>query len=238
LREVSLRETHPFLRKDLGYLQQASYCSALIEQVTETETPMPAIFDLLSDFLNHLGAQPLAPQTVFTFELKLLNELGLKPDLARTNLTIGAQQIVQALAESDWGAISRLKLSVAQAGELRRFLQGFQIFHFGKLPGSRGQRRRRAFSEAPCESHRPPKREIRRPRSGFGFPSASGFGFRNLRSSDSKVRLKLLHLGQLRIFWSRLCGSTHLPCSRMRSTRRVKPLRPPNVKLYRRFAHV
>jgi len=138
LREVSLRETHPFLRKELGYLQQASYCSALIEQVTETETPMPAIFDLLSGFLNHLGAESPAPQSVFAFELKLLNELGLKPDLARSSLTIGAQQIVQALAESDWGAISRLKLSVAQAGELRRFLQGFQIFHFGKLPGSRG----------------------------------------------------------------------------------------------------
>jgi len=137
LREVSLRETHPFLRKELGYLQQASYCSALIEQVTETETPMPAIFDLLTDFLNHLGAQSLAPQTVFAFELKLLNELGLKPDLAKSSLTIGAQQIVQALVRSDWGAISRLKLSVAQAGELRQFLHGFQIFHFGKLPGSR-----------------------------------------------------------------------------------------------------
>jgi len=35
LREVSLRETHPFLRKELGYLQQSSYCSALIEQVTK-----------------------------------------------------------------------------------------------------------------------------------------------------------------------------------------------------------
>ena len=137
LREVSLRETHPFLRKELGYLQQSSYCSALIEQVTETETPMPAIFDLLSGFLNHLGAESPAPQTVFAFELKLLNELGLKPDLARSSLTIGAQQIVQALAESDWGAISRLKLSAAQTGELRQFLHGFQIFHFGKVPGSR-----------------------------------------------------------------------------------------------------
>src|SRR6266478_1776865 len=33
LREVSLREPHNFLRKDLGYLQQASYCAALVEQV-------------------------------------------------------------------------------------------------------------------------------------------------------------------------------------------------------------
>src|SRR5437867_255276 len=77
LREVSLRETHPFLRKELGRLQQASYCSALIEQATESATPIPAIFDLLADFLNHLNAESLAPHTVFALEIKLLNELGL-----------------------------------------------------------------------------------------------------------------------------------------------------------------
>src|SRR6184192_3152717 len=38
LHEVSLRETHAPLRTELGYLQQASYCAALIEQVTERET--------------------------------------------------------------------------------------------------------------------------------------------------------------------------------------------------------
>src|SRR6516164_9889293 len=43
LREVSLRETHPGLRRELGCLQQASYGVALIEQTTETETPLPAI---------------------------------------------------------------------------------------------------------------------------------------------------------------------------------------------------
>src|SRR6059058_3218985 len=41
LREVSLRETHSVLRQDLGYLQQASYAAALIEQTTEADTPMP-----------------------------------------------------------------------------------------------------------------------------------------------------------------------------------------------------
>ena len=44
LREVSLRETHSSLRQDLGQLRQASYCAALIEQTTETETPLPAVF--------------------------------------------------------------------------------------------------------------------------------------------------------------------------------------------------
>src|SRR6185503_10337126 len=40
LREVVLRETHNLLRQELGYLQQASYCAALVEQTTEKETPL------------------------------------------------------------------------------------------------------------------------------------------------------------------------------------------------------
>src|ERR1051325_2878610 len=42
LREIVLRETNSALRKELAYLQQASYCAALIEQSTETGTPLPA----------------------------------------------------------------------------------------------------------------------------------------------------------------------------------------------------
>src|SRR5512137_1724318 len=61
LREVGLRETHSFLRQELSYLQQASYCAALIEQATEMETPLPAIFDLMCGLLGHLPAQPPQP---------------------------------------------------------------------------------------------------------------------------------------------------------------------------------
>src|ERR1017187_5525974 len=68
LREVSLRETHPHLRTELGFLRQASYCSALIELTTEKETPLPVIFELLREFLAVLPQQPLQPQTLFAFE--------------------------------------------------------------------------------------------------------------------------------------------------------------------------
>src|SRR6185436_17167761 len=42
LREMNLLETNPLLRRDLRYVQQASYCTALVEQATEVETPLPA----------------------------------------------------------------------------------------------------------------------------------------------------------------------------------------------------
>src|SRR5213082_3295135 len=77
LREVVLRETHAALRQEIRYLQQATYCAALVEQTTETETPLPTIFPLLTGLLNHLSKQPPQPQTIFVFELKLLHELGL-----------------------------------------------------------------------------------------------------------------------------------------------------------------
>lgn len=137
LRELTLKETHPALRRELGYLQQASYCAALLEQATEMDTPIPGLFELMKGFLDYLCTHAPAPQTVFAFELKLLNELGLRPDPARMHLSGGAREILGHLMEEDWNGMSRLKLSEAQASELRQFLHGFLIFHLGKIPKSR-----------------------------------------------------------------------------------------------------
>jgi len=137
LREVLLRATHTPLREQLVYLQQACYCAALIEQTTETETPLPIMFRLMMDLLDHLPKQPPQPQTIFTFELRLLNELGLTPNLEKSNLTAGAKRIVGALSAIDWPAVARLKLSKAQDAELRQFLHGFLIFHLGRIPEGR-----------------------------------------------------------------------------------------------------
>jgi DNA repair protein RecO (recombination protein O) len=137
LREVSLRETHSGLRKDLGLLQQASYCAALVERATETETPLPQIFELMVGLLRHLLSHPAQPQTVFAFELKLLAELGLKPDLAKSPLNPGTRQLVKALTENDWPVMACLKLSNDQVTELRQFLHGFLEDHLGSVLKSR-----------------------------------------------------------------------------------------------------
>lgn len=137
LREVKLQETHPALRADLEALRQAAYSAALVEQATERDTPLPAVFELMRGLLGHLSAQTPPAQTVFAFELKLLHELGLTPDLAESKLTPGARRIAEALTNGDWPAIARLKLSEAQTRELRQFLHGFLIFHLGHLPKGR-----------------------------------------------------------------------------------------------------
>jgi DNA repair protein RecO (recombination protein O) len=137
LRETSLRETHAAIREDSLKLQQAGYVAAFLGQATETETPLPEIFELTRAFLQLLCAQPPQPRNIFTFELKLLRELGLAPDAADLPLTPGAKKIAQVLADGDWSANSRLQLSSAQIGELRQFLHGFLTFHLGRLPRGR-----------------------------------------------------------------------------------------------------
>ena len=138
LREVSLREAHPALRRDIGYLQQLAYCTALIELATETETPLSGIYDLLCRLLQHLPAGPPQCLTVFAFELKLLQELGLAPDLERTHLKPGTKQWLHQLTTADWPFLAQLRPSPAQINELRQYLHGFVIFHLGKIPAGRG----------------------------------------------------------------------------------------------------
>ena len=137
LREVSLRETHSNLRTDLSLLQQAAYCAALVEQTTENETPLQHVFELMIGLLAHLTAKPLPAPTIFSFELKLLTELGLKPDLAKSSLSPGTQQLVNAFAENDWPVVARLKPTAVQAAELDHFLHGFLIYHLGRIPKGR-----------------------------------------------------------------------------------------------------
>ena len=163
LREVSVRKTHAALRNELGWLRQASYAAALIEQTTETETPLPAIFDLMKSFLEHLSKQPPQPKTIFSFEMKLLRELGLAPNLLpltrrdatlspsdgerdgvrgsmlkpRSKLNPGTAKILGELTKLDWPALGRLKPSAAQSREIKQFLHGFLIYHLGKIPRGR-----------------------------------------------------------------------------------------------------
>jgi DNA repair protein RecO (recombination protein O) len=137
LREINSRETHGAIREDILKLQQAAYAANFIVQTTETDTPMPAIFELMREFLGGLCQKKSAPQIIFGFELKLLRELGLEPGLAKADLSAGTKKIAAILSEKDFPAAGNLKLTKPQFDEMRQFLHGFLIFHLGKLPGGR-----------------------------------------------------------------------------------------------------
>jgi DNA repair protein RecO (recombination protein O) len=137
LREVKLLETHGAIREDILKLRQAAYATAMLEQATETGTPLPAVYGLMRGFLDCLCRQTAASQFVLALELKLLGELGLAPNLAQSNLTAGTKKIAGMLVQQDWVTGLRIKLTVGQTAELRQFLHGFLIFHLGRLPTGR-----------------------------------------------------------------------------------------------------
>jgi DNA repair protein RecO (recombination protein O) len=139
LREVALRDTHGALREDYHRLQQAAYAVALIEQTTETETPLPEIFELTVTFLRELVSTTTTAINVFAFELKLLDRLGLAPEFENARVSPGTRQIAARLASDEWAALRRLKLTSQQTEELRQFLHGFLIYHLGKLPRGRAE---------------------------------------------------------------------------------------------------
>ena len=138
LREVSLRQTHARLREDLHALQQAAYCTALLEQTTETETPLPTLFTLFKSLLTEVSRAACESRTVLAFEAKLLVELGQQPDADEAKLSPGSRQIYARLETDDWPALALLKLSSGQETELRQFLHGFLIYHLGRIPKGRG----------------------------------------------------------------------------------------------------
>lgn len=135
--EVVPRDTHPQLRHDLGWLRQAAYAASLIEQLTETDTPIPEIFALLSGFLQQLPCQPATPRSVFAFELKLLAELGLLPNWPQERLSPGARELLARLPALDWPEIARLQFSPAQLTECGNFLKHFIAHHCERVPKKR-----------------------------------------------------------------------------------------------------
>jgi DNA repair protein RecO (recombination protein O) len=137
LREVSVREFNAVLRRELGYLQQAAYFAQLIELTTETETPLPRPFQLLVEALAVLPSRPPQPVTVFAFEMKLLEELGLAPRLDEIRMSPGAREILEKIARADWVTLSRIKPSDSQTTEMASFLNSFWQQHLPKPPRGR-----------------------------------------------------------------------------------------------------
>lgn len=139
LRELVICDAHLPIRTDLQRLNLAAHGVALIEQTTETNTPLPGIYELFTDYLTQLSQFEARPRLVFAFELKLLGLLGLTPSLSKSNLKPAARKLANDLTSGSWEEIQSLKATAAQVKELNAFLHGFLIYHLGKIPRTRGQ---------------------------------------------------------------------------------------------------
>jgi DNA repair protein RecO (recombination protein O) len=139
LREFQLIDAHEALRRDLNYLNQAAYCAALIEQTSESDTPVPELFALFKQLLDHLAAAPPAARTVFAFELKLLAQLGLTASEEARPVAGPLRDAMRLIEESAWPEVARVTFTPLQRKELSQSLEAFLIYHLGKFPPGRGK---------------------------------------------------------------------------------------------------
>jgi len=139
LREATLLDTRPDLRRELARLNQAAYAVRLIELATETETPIPEIHALFDAFLHRLQAAPPSPVPVLAFELGILAEVGLQPDPAAARLSAKARRIVEKLQAIHWQGPGGRELSDEELAEVSGFLKHFIANHLERIPKGRDE---------------------------------------------------------------------------------------------------
>jgi DNA repair protein RecO (recombination protein O) len=137
LAEVVLIEPHAFLRTDLDRLHQAAYAAQLIEQTTESDTPLKEIYQIMLEFLSSLATSAARPESVLAFEFQVLDALGLRPDLETQQLAPGAKQLLQSFGMLNRVAGSQAHLSGSDLSQASRFLRNFMLHQLGRIPNER-----------------------------------------------------------------------------------------------------
>jgi DNA repair protein RecO (recombination protein O) len=137
LKEVRLRELHPKLRTDLYWLSQSAYASQLLELLTETDTPLPEIFELWRSYITALPFSAPNRAAPIAFEFKLFDSLGLGPNLA--NASPLAQQTVGTLIGKTWDAAAQVNITQPLFIELNRISLMTLSQFTQKIPASRAK---------------------------------------------------------------------------------------------------
>ena len=89
LREVELRDPHEGLSRDYARVALASYFVELLEMVTESEHPVPELYDLFRRALRYLNEQPASSRALEHFENVLVRLLGVEQPDVSAALAIG-----------------------------------------------------------------------------------------------------------------------------------------------------
>ncbi len=137
--EVSLRDTHSLVRKEMTCLQSACYSAELVELVTETQTPLPEIYQLMLGLIQTMEQPPADGRFLLSFELKLLSESGLGPNISELELSSRPKDLMHILANSDWAVLPALNLDKQELRLISKFLENYIAHHLGSVPRGRDQ---------------------------------------------------------------------------------------------------
>lgn len=123
LREVTVQDAHAGLRTDWERLRLAGQAVRLLEATTETETPIPALFDLLLGLVRHLNTHPAQGRVRLAYEVKLLAWLGWPPDVPGQGLSDDARTLLRELRCRDWESLSELDPTPRTVREVEAWLR-------------------------------------------------------------------------------------------------------------------
>lgn len=122
LKEVHLLSTHPGLEAEADRLRLACEAVRRLEQVTEPESAIPAVFDLLLGLVQHLNEHPARRRLLLAYEVRLAMALGWDPLRRMGRLSPPARQLLLALRTLDWAELEGLTPTPGAAREVSVFL--------------------------------------------------------------------------------------------------------------------
>jgi len=138
LGEVQVTDHHVALRRDFASLAILAHAVETLEQVTESGTPQPEVFEQFLGLVRHLEVSGPRPRAIFAWELRFLAVQGLDP---REALGAGSKEtgvtLYTALLETDWEELGSITAGGAAIRTLDRGLAAFWTRQFGRLPKSR-----------------------------------------------------------------------------------------------------
>jgi DNA repair protein RecO (recombination protein O) len=133
LREVSLLSTPIKLRRSINRLNQVAYFVDLIRRTTETDTPVPEIYELFHRAITLAERSKLGPHFILWFEWKLLCQLGIQPNFSDQLAPDRLRQLLHYWNQSDEPDLETFKQKELPP-QLTSILGNAWIQEIGKCP--------------------------------------------------------------------------------------------------------
>lgn len=132
--EVKISKTHPLLRRHLHLLEQVSFWVRILEKSTETESPVPEIYESFSNYLLALSNLELGNAAFCLNAIAFLEIMGIAPDWKKCFTGSDPRsQVISQLRNKGWAQIEMAATSPEPTASLATWLASFLERQFGPL---------------------------------------------------------------------------------------------------------
>lgn len=139
LKEVELQATPSQIRRSVPSLNQIAYFVELIRRATETETPIPDIFQLFHQAVRQAEQGVLGATFILWFEWRLLDILGLHPAMNDGRLNEDCRQILTLWSRSPEEFPHEQTIHPPQIARLGSLFARHWIAEIGRCPSLRNR---------------------------------------------------------------------------------------------------